>query len=323
MASYIGLQQQIRTNNRKSILLLAMFPILVLVMVFAVVFFMNFDEYGNPNLEDSMSMFIQAVPPTLVAVGIWFFIAYFSHSTMITMATHSKTLERKENMRVYNLVENLCMSVGMTMPKLYIIESDALNAFASGINKKTYAVTLTRGIINALNDDELEGVIAHELTHIRNRDVRLLIVTVVFVGIFSFIMQVAFRGLLYGGNFRSSNDNKNDKGGGVVIILVVLVASAIAYFLSFLFKMALSRKREYLADAGAVEMTRNPLALASALRKISGNSKVEDVKSKDVKSMFIDNSPSEDESMGLFGGVENLFSTHPPIMKRIQVLEQF
>src|SRR5690606_37901191 len=115
-----------------------------------------------------------------------FLVAFAFHSKLIQMATNSKPLERKENMREYNLTENLCMSIGMKTPKIFIIESEALNAFASGINQKTFAITLTKGIIDTLDDKELEGVIAHELSHIRNKDVRLLIVTIIFVGIFAF-----------------------------------------------------------------------------------------------------------------------------------------
>src|SRR5699024_4586506 len=136
------------------------------------VLFFTVGEYQSVN-----SSFIGVAPVVMLVVAIWFLIAYFSHSKMIQMATKSKPLERRENMRVYNLTENLCMSVGMKMPKLFIIENEALNAFASGINEKTFSVTLTRGIIDSLSDEELEGVIAHELSHIRNKDVRLLIVS--------------------------------------------------------------------------------------------------------------------------------------------------
>ena len=263
-------------------------------------------------------MFIQVIPYVLIGTGIWFLIAYLGHSAMIDYASGAKSIERKENMRVYNLTENLCMSTGMKMPKLKIIESDALNAFASGLNEKNYSVTLTRGIINKLDDDELEGVIAHELMHIRNNDVRLLVISIIFVGIFSLIIQIAFRSFLYGSMTRS---RRKDKGGGGIMI-VILVVSIIAYFISLLFKFALSRKREFMADAGAAEMTRNPQALASALRKISGNSKIDDIKSDDVKEMFIENGPDETSS-NFLGGLGGLFSTHPPIKERIQVLEQF
>ena len=237
---------------------------------------------------------------------------------MINYATGAKSLERKENMRVYNLTENLCMSVGMKMPILRIIESTALNAFASGLNEKNHTVTLTRGIIDKLDDDELEGVIAHELMHIRNNDVRLLIISIVFVGIFSFILQLAFRSFLFGGG----RSRKKDGKGGAGAIIVILIASAVAYLISMVFKFALSRKREYLADAGAAEMTKNPLGLANALRKISGNSKIETIKNDDVKEMFIENGPGKNAS-SLFSGIRNIFSTHPPIEKRITLLEQF
>jgi len=305
---YLGIRQQIARNNTKSILFLLAFPLLILVGAY-VVFYILSDQ----DIERTNTQFLSIIPMVLIGVAIWFFISYFFHTQMIQSATHSRPLERRENMRVYNLTENLCMSVGMTMPKLYIIESDALNAFASGINEKTFAVTLTRGIINKLNDEELEGVIAHELTHIRNRDVRLLIVTIVFVGIFATIADFALR-MLLNGSMSSSRSRKNDKGGGALVLLIILLVAGAIYFLSILFKLALSRSREYMADAGAVELTRNSLALASALKKISGHSTIREVQNDEVKELFIDY-----KAQGFF----SLFATHPPIEKRIQVLEQY
>ena len=307
---YLGIQQQITRNNTKSVLFLLAFPLLILVGVYVVLYVLSDQDIEQTNMQ-----FLSVVPIVLAGVGIWFVISYLFHTQMIQMATHSEPLERRDNKRVYNLTENLCMSVGMTMPKLYIIESDALNAFASGINEKTFAVTLTRGIINRLNDEELEGVIAHELTHIRNRDVRLLIVTIVFVGIFATIADLALRMLLNGGgNMFSSRNRKNDKGGGAMLLLIILLVAGAIYFLSILFKLALSRSREYMADAGAVELTHNSMALANALRKISGHSTLKEVGNDEVKELFIDY-----EAEGFF----SLFATHPPIEKRIQVLEQY
>ena len=307
---YLGIQQQITRNNTKSILFLLAFPLLILVGVYVVLYVLSDQDIEQTNMQ-----FLSVVPIVLAGVGIWFVISYLFHTQMIQMATHSEPLERRDNKRVYNLTENLCMSVGMTMPKLYIIESDALNAFASGINEKTFAITLTRGIINKLNDEELEGVIAHELTHIRNRDVRLLIVTIVFVGIFATIADLALRMLLNGGgNMFSSRNRKNDKGGGAMLLLIILLVAGAIYFLSILFKLALSRSREYMADAGAVELTHNSMALASALRKISGHSTLKEVGNDEVKELFIDY-----KAEGFF----SLFATHPPIEKRIQVLEQY
>jgi len=305
---YLGIRQQIARNNTKSILFLLAFPLLILVGAYVVLYILS-----DQDIERTNTQFLSIIPMVLIGVAIWFFISYFFHTQMIQSATHSRPLERRENMRVYNLTENLCMSLGMTMPKLYIIESDALNAFASGINEKTFAVTLTRGIINRLNDEELEGVIAHELTHIRNRDVRLLIVTIVFVGIFATIADFALR-MLLNGSMSSSRSRKNDKGGGALVLLIILLVAGAIYFLSILFKLALSRSREYMADAGAVELTRNSLALASALKKISGHSTIREVQNDEVKELFIDY-----KAQGFF----SLFATHPPIEKRIQVLEQY
>lgn len=316
--AFVGIHTQIQRNNRKSILLLIAFPLLILAAVFAVVFFTTYDEQGNFHPEIAIDSFLQAIPFVIIVVLVWFIIAFFAHNKMISMATGSKPLERKENMRVYNLVENLSMSVGMKMPKVHIIESDALNAYASGLKEKDYTVTLTRGIIDKLEDDELEGVIAHELMHIRNKDVRLLVISVIFVGILAFVVQIAFRSFLYG-NIGMNNRRRNKDSGKLMII--ILVISFIAYLISMLFKFALSRKREYMADSGAAEMTRKPWALASALKKISANHHVK-VKSEEVQQMFIENTP-KDTSAGLFGGLGGLFSTHPPIEKRIEFLEQF
>lgn len=234
---------------------------------------------------------------------------------MINAATDSKPLERSENKRVYNLVENLCISTGMTTPKINIIDDDSLNAFASGIDQRTFSISLSKGIIEKLNDEELEAVIAHELTHIRNRDVRLLIVSIIFVGIFAFISQAIFRTLQFGGGGRS----KKDSGGWAIFIALIL--ALIGLLISSLLRFALSRKREYLADAGSAELTHRPLALASALRKISVDPTIEAVKRKDIAQMFIEN-PQAPEKKGSFS-LGSLFATHPPIDKRIQILEQF
>ena len=311
MAEYVGIHTQISRNNRKSILYLLAFPAVVLGSVYAFIYFTSGTEYQAPNITDVNYNFIVVAPWVMGAIVIWFLIAFSFHSKMIDAATGARPLERKENMRVYNLVENLCISVGITMPKVHIIEDGALNAFASGLSEKSYTVTLTRGIIDKLDDDELEGVIAHELMHIRNRDVRLLVITIIFVGIFSFLVQILFRSMFYGSGSRNKKDNR-----GVIIALII---AAIAYFLTLIFKFGLSRKREFMADAGAADMTKNPRALASALRKISGNSQVQRVKSDDVKEMFIENKP--DKSAGFMGALSGLFATHPPIEKRIAILE--
>jgi heat shock protein HtpX len=318
MMKYIGLSKQIGRNNRNSFLLLIAFPVLLLAMIYVIIFFAmqqpeESAEYFNKTEQVNTSFFTIA-PFVLIGVGIWFLIAWAGHSAFIRLATGSKPLERKENKRVYNLVENLCIQQGMAMPKVYVIEDDSLNAFASGIDRRSYSVSLSRGILEKLNDEELEGVIAHELTHIRNRDVRVLIISIIFVGIFAFLAEMAFRSLRFSGR-----GNKNGKGGGA-IILVAIVVTAIAYFISMLLRFGISRSREYLADAGGAEMTKKPYALASALKKISNDPLIEAVESRDVAQLFIDNpKPSAHKSASW----DNMFATHPPIEKRIELLEQF
>ena len=316
---YVGILRQQSSNNFKSILLLIMFPVLLLglLWLFCIIVFPDSTDYYDTSgfyYLTPVEAFKNYAPIVVIVTIIWFLIAYSLHSWMISSATNSKPLERIENKRVYNLVENLCMTQGLSMPKINVIEDSSLNAFASGINKKNYTVTLTRGIINRLNDDELEGVIAHELSHIRNRDVRLLIVSIIFVGIFTFIAQFAIRALWYAP--RRSSGGKNDKGGGL-ILLVVAALAAIGYLISLLLRFAISRKREYVADAMAAEMTKNPHALAMALRKISNDPKIESITREDVAQLFIEH------PLNKKGGLSTLFATHPPIHTRIEILEQF
>jgi heat shock protein HtpX len=311
---YVGLQTQIWKNNSRSVLLLIMFPLVFYGLTWLFFFFMALNhEYFS--VQEVSRRFILTFPWITTGVIIWFVIAWFSHSAMIRSATDSRPLERQENKIVYNLVENLCISVGMKTPSINIIEDDSLNAFASGIDSRSYTISLSRGIINKLNDEELETVIAHELTHIRNRDVRLMIISIVFVGIFAFISETLFRSLRFG------SAGRGKKGGSGGAVLIAMLLAAVGYFLATLFRFAISRKREYMADAGAAELTKNPHALASALRKISDDPTIEAVKRKDVAQMFIENPQLKGKKDSV--SVSSLFATHPPIAKRIEVLEQF
>jgi heat shock protein HtpX len=308
---YIGIYTQQRSNNYKSIFLLSMFPVLLIGLVY--LFFLILVSYNQDMGISAEEATLQALPFVLIAVTLWFFIAYFINTAMIRSATNAHSLDRRENKRVYNLVENVCMANGLDMPKVNVIEDNSLNAFASGMNKRSYTVTLTRGIINTLDDQELEGVIAHELTHICNRDVRLLIVSIIFVGIFTMIAQMAVRLTFYSSGGRSRN-NKNG-AGAIVVMLIVAALAMVGYVFSLLIRLSISRKREYMADAGSAQMTKNPAALASALRKISRNPEIQNVKREDIAQLYI-----EHKAHGFFSG---LFATHPPIEKRIKILEQF
>jgi heat shock protein HtpX len=288
--------------------MLIIFPLLLLGMVYLILFFtMNKEYQQSPN-----TVFLQIAPFVLIATAIWFLVAWQFHSAIIRSATGARPLERMENKRVYNLVENLCIANGMKMPAINVIEDDSLNAFASGMSDRTYTISLSRGIINNLEDDELEGVIAHELSHIRNRDVRMLIVSIIFVGIFSFIANMLFRGIRFGSIGSRGKNN-------APVILIVLVITGIAYLISLLLRFAISRSREYMADAGSAEMTRKPYALASALRKISVDPLIEAVRNRDVSQLFIENPQLTEKKIS----IDKVFATHPPIENRIALLEQF
>jgi heat shock protein HtpX len=332
---YVGIHTQQATNNFKSLLLLLLFPCILLGMVYLFLLILNYlgttdPAYGAVSRVDwdyvNYEM-MHILPFVVIIVGVWFVIAYFSNTAMIRHATGARPLERRENPRVYNIVENLTMSCGMPMPKINVIDDPQLNAFASGIDDNSYTVTVTTGICNRLNDEELAGVIGHELTHIRNRDTRLLIVSIIFVGIMSTIMSLAIRILwntfIYGGGRRRTSSNSKGNGGVAIIVVlgVACVLAVIGYVFTLLTRFAISRKREYMADAGGAELTGNPWALASALRKISGDPGLGQTDREDVAQLFIIRPSAFKSSFTSF--MSNLFSTHPSTESRIAYLEQF
>lgn len=335
---YVGMHTQIMRNNRLTIMLLILFPVIILGMVWVFLALVNYfgngyyDQYGNiVHQLDAATVnyyFMNTIPWVIVGVGIWFTIAYFANTAMVRAATGARPLTRKENPKIYNIVENLCMTCNMDMPKINIVDDPQLNAFASGIDKKSYTVTLTTGIIDRLNDDELAGVIAHELTHIRNHDTRLLITSIIFVGIVSTIMslviQMMYNAFWFGGLSSRSSDDEDNRGNGLSMIAVFIIGTlccAVAYFFTLLTRFAISRKREYMADAGGAELCGNPLALASALRKISGDPGLNNVKRDDIAQLFIIH--PQHFAPGMMNFFNSLFSTHPDTKKRIEILEQF
>lgn len=334
---YVGIQTQIQRNNMLSVLLLLSFPAILLGMVWLFLFLIQYfgggyyDDRGNYVTALDLSIvnqqFLMALPWVVGGVTIWFAIAYFSNASMIRHATGAHPISRRDNPRVYNIVENLTMACGMPMPQINIINDPQLNAFASGIDEKSYTVTVTTGLMSRLNDEELAGVIGHELTHIRNRDTRLLITSIIFVGIISTITFLVSRMLwntflFGGGNRRRNDDNKNGGGVGIIAVLFIgLLCAGIAYFFTMLTRFAISRKREYMADAGGAELCGNPLALASALRKISNNPGLGSVGREDIAQMYIIHPKAV--ANGLMDTINSLFSTHPSTERRIQLLEQF
>ncbi len=330
MTSALGLSTYRWNNNIKSLVLLAAFPFLLLGLVgafFVIAGLMYTQPNGfvDPAIVNTLGLAanIRLSPADLAIEGmtmywpitlgiatIWLIIGYLFNGAMIRAATGAKPIARTEEPRLYNLLENLCISRGIKTPPLYIVETSGMNAFASGVDESSYGVTVTRGLLERLNDAELEAVLAHELSHIMNRDVRLLIISVVFTGMLSFLAQMMWRSLRYA-SYGSSNDREGRRNSALPLMILATIMLAVGYMLALLLRFALSRKREYLADAGSVELTKNPEALISALQKISGHADIPHVP-PEVQQLFIENPPS------IFG----LFDTHPPIEKRINVLRQ-
>src|ERR1043165_9860513 len=317
MAAY-GLYTHIQSNRRRSILLLAGLFFLVYVMVFAgalVAEAMTYDASLQWLLQRAWIDAVKASPFATVGTALWIFLAYRFNESIRAMVPGGHEVTRAEEPRLYNLLENLAISRGITMPKLKLIETPALNAFASGMSEKQYSITVTSGLVQALDDAELESVLGHELTHMRNGDVRMLVMSVIIAGGISFFAELFFRMFFYarwsGG--RSSSDSDRGRGGGGIAIVIAIALIAFAWFLSVVIRFALSRQREYLADAGSVELTKNPDAMISALRKIENRGDLAGATSG-VLDMCIDN-PRE--------GFENLFDTHPSVDKRVDALVRF
>jgi heat shock protein HtpX len=202
------------------------------------------------------------------------------------------------------------------MPKLKVMDSDALNAFATGMNEKQYAITVTTALLNSLDDAEIEAVLGHELTHIRNGDVRMMVIAVIIAGVVGFFAELLFRlwfNTGFGMRRSRSSDEDRGKGGNMIAIVIAVALIAVAWLLSVMIRFALSRSREFLADAGSVELTKNPDAMISALRKIEGRGELEGATSA-VMEMCVDN-PRE--------GFADLFATHPSVDKRIEALIKF
>ncbi len=318
MAAY-GLYTHIQSNRRRSVVLLLGLFFLVYVLVFAGALLAEALSNGDAPLDYLLRAarydFLMALPWASLGALIWVAIAYKFHQRMIDAATGSGEVSRAEQPRLYNLLENLCISRGIPTPKLRIADDDALNAFATGLNQKQYSITVTRGLMNALNDQELEAVLGHELTHIRNGDVRMMVIALVIAGVVSFFGEMVFRmffqNAFYGGRRSSSSSDK--KGGAGIAIVIALVLIVVAWVLSIVIRFALSRQREYLADSGSVELTKNPDAMISALRKIEGRGELTRANSA-VMEMCIDN-PRE--------GFADIFATHPSVDKRVEALVKF
>jgi heat shock protein HtpX len=321
MEQAFGLYTHIRANKRRSLALLVGLFGLVYVMVFAGALAgeaLTWNASLDWLIRRAGNDWVTAVPWATLGTGLWILIAYRFHQRLIDLVTGGYEVTRREQPRLWDLLETLCISRGITMPKLKIIDTDALNAFATGMNPQQYSITVTQGLMRTLENAELEAVLGHELTHIRNGDVRLLVIAVVIAGVISFFAELMVRvffqsGLMWSGGRRRRDDERRGSGGALYALLIAVALVAMAWILSIMIRFALSRSREYLADAGSVELTKNPDAMIMALRKIEGRGDLARANSA-IMEMCIDN-PREDFA--------DLFDTHPPIQSRIDALVKF
>ena len=315
MAAY-GLYSHIQSNRRRSIALLAGLFFLVYLLVYAGALTAEALSV-NADIDVLTRLawrdMIAAAPLATLGTALWVVVAYYFHQSMIDAITGGREVTRIQQPRLYNLLENLCISRGIPMPKLKVMDSEALNAFATGMNEKQYSITVTSSLLDLLDDAEIESVLGHELTHIRNGDVRMMVIAVVIAGAISFFAELFFRLWFYGGfrGPRSSGERRSSGAGLAILFAIALIV--VAYILSFVIRLALSRSRELLADAGSVELTKNPDAMISALRKIEGRGELPGATSA-VMEMCIDN-PRE--------GFGELFDTHPSVATRVAALVKF
>ncbi|MBN1282063.1 MAG: M48 family metallopeptidase [Alphaproteobacteria bacterium] len=297
----------IKSNNIKTTILVALFPIFFIALVFLFV-------WAVAPLQKAIDTTTMVAIPTFIACFIWLGISWaFGDSMMLSSANaHEIHNNEKQYLEIFRSVENVALAAGLPTPRVYIIDDESLNAFATGRSPKDASVALTSGIIKKLDRLELEGVIAHEMAHIGNRDIRLDMILVTGIGVTVFAADMLLRAAIYGGN--RSNDEKNNNGA--ILLMVWLAFMVFNWIITPILRMAVSRKREFAADATGAQITRNPMALANALRKISSDSRVENLdKMKSMAAMCIADPTAPREF------ISEVFATHPPVAERIKRLE--
>lgn len=300
-------------------LLLAGFPVLLAMMGYAAALLLVSWRVATvqDGLVAALGLLPTIIPAALALACVWFAIAWLSHQRLLDLVTGARRVtDPREAPRLWQLTEELCISRGMPMPRLGVIDTPARNAFASGLSEKQGAVTVTRGLIEALDDRELSAVLAHELAHIRNGDARLGVIAAVFVGVITLVTDAVWNVLRFArfrpGSDRGTSSSRNSGGGAMaVIILIGIVIAALAHMLALVLRMALSGNREYLADASAVDMTKDANAMISALRKVEQRSALPRVPEQ-VRALFLHNAA--------LSAAAGWFATHPPIDKRVAAL---
>jgi heat shock protein HtpX len=295
-------RDRIAVNKRNSLLLIAAF--LALITVFG--YIIGYAWLGNPA-EAVFGLVLALVVGTVSGLA-----TYYGGDRMVLAASHAREVTHDEAPVLFNVVEEMTIAAGLPMPKVYIIDDTAPNAFATGRDPEHASVAVTSGLLEKLNRDELQGVIAHEMSHVGNFDIRYAMLVGILVGTTVLISDFFLRGLWFGGGRR------REGGGGqaqLIMMAIAIVLAILAPIFARLLQLSISRQREYLADASAVQLTRNPKALADALQKISGDQEVLEVANRATAHLYIVNPIKKFEKRA-----KGIFSTHPPIEERIKIL---
>lgn len=322
----VGLKTHLWNNGLRSLVLLAGFPVLLLLVAYAVALVLVAGD--APSVGAGLAEAARRLPLlaalSVAAALLWFAVAWFWNVGLVGAMTGARMVGRREEPQLHAMLETLCIARGLPTPRLGVIESDALNAYAAGVTRDQYTVVVTRGLLDALEPAEVEAVLAHELSHIRHGDVRMLMVATIFVGIISLLAELISRGwrgrTWRTGTGRSSSSSggssrKGNAGAAILLILIAVACLLLARLLAVVIRFSLSRTREFMADAGAVELTRNPDAMIAALRKIEGRSAMPRVP-EDLQVMMIDHLPEP----GFFA---RLTATHPTVGERVAALVAF
>jgi heat shock protein HtpX len=298
-------------NKRKSAIIIALFIVFVTLAIYV--------------MSQAMGVYLGYEPGGFGIVGVALIISglmsfggyYFSDRIVLTISG-ARPADRKRDFEFYTVVENLSIASGLPKPRLYTIDDTAMNAFATGRDPEHAVICATTGLLSSMNRTELEGVIAHELTHVKNYDTRLMSIVTVLVGVIALLGDWFMRMSWFGRGRRSNRDSGNI---GAIFLVLGIIFALLSPFIAQLIQLAISRRREYMADAGSVALTRQPSGLINALRKLEGDTEPLEAANKATAHLYITN-PFKEKIKGGVGWFSGLFNTHPPIADRIKVLEE-
>lgn len=304
---------RIASNRRRTFFLLAGFMLFTTLFFLAIGVIISYQAGYDPAADSFLTLRIAAFC-AIVATGVGIIMYYAATATVLTISgAHEVT--KQEEPELYRIVENLSIGSGLPMPKVYVIEDSAPNAFAAGRDPEHAVVAATRGLLEKLDKNELEAVMAHEMSHIGNYDIRVMTTVAVVVGLVALVADLMLRFTWYGAGARRGSKDKGGGALGLIILIVAIVFLVISPIIASVMRFALSRQREYLADASGALLCRNPGALADALEKIARDPEPLEAANKATAHLYIENPLKEHSSF-----LNNLFATHPPVEERIRIL---